>query len=387
MDEQGGERVARYRCIEPELWRNRFLRRSGMVVREVFTFCFSALADDEGRFDWQPDRVLDEAFGRDDPVEEKIVSDAMDALAEEGMLVRYGPAREFGFVAGWFQHQVIDARNRHESALPRPPALVGSWSEADEARKRYAVERGIDLARALYRDAVRWLNDKHMSSTSEALVEHAPEGKGREVEGNQKGSKDSALLADAEACRDCGKQHKAKAPEKMGSDERTLNRAFEAMTGQRVSCVRVAIIEKQKADGKTGEPLRGIAGVTELIGATNDALIDELLGHPNCPRLPDGKKPWPWFSKHFKDSINRPWEWRKQSGGNGPEERASFADWPKHFEVEALREEFTDEEVQQAARSPDYYRFPRHNINGTEQMRLEKARRDYEREQASEQGK
>jgi phage replication O-like protein O len=118
------------------------------------------------------------------------------------------------------------------------------------------------------------------------------------------------LAHDAKACASCGKPHGSKDPSKMGSEERTLNRAFEAMTGKRMSCARFALDLALKKSGKKGNPLRGIAGLIELIGATDDALIDELLAAPTCPRLPEGKQPWAWFSKAFRAAISRPWEWK-----------------------------------------------------------------------------
>ena len=317
-----------------------------------------AHADVYGVLVGDPRLLAGRVFGLVRVTEEEVVA-AVAILVKVGLVLQYSDDR--GHVYLWFPKYTEYQSVEWVRVGPPEHPLPEAWGPPEalfEAVKK-TNSKGQLLASESLRRWVAGLSEDHSAITRRPLGDHSTLDTDTELDTEPDTDKvDSALLADAEACPECGKVHKAKPTDKMGAEERTLNRAFEAMTGRRLSCVRVALVEKQRSTGKEDNPLRGINGLIDLVGATNDALIEELIGSPNRPQLPDGKQPWSWFSKHFRDSINRPWEWRKQSGGTGPERFGSFAGWPARLVSEDLLFKPTAAELRAMIESPDWSKFP-----------------------------
>ncbi len=186
--------MARFRTIDPKLWQHPFFRKQPWYVRDVFIFLFSAHADDEGRFVADAFAILEGAFSRNHPVTEDDVEQALDALVDGALIIRYGG--EWGFLLGWYEHQFIDRRYRQPSSLPPPPLDIGSWDAAEAIRQQYAKAQKIDPQRAQFQPALRWSmqnhyqdagdsEGQHASNTRDSRVQHGTgrEGKGKEGKG------------------------------------------------------------------------------------------------------------------------------------------------------------------------------------------------------------
>jgi hypothetical protein len=101
------------------------------------------MADDQGRFDWEPKLVRETVFPYD-KLTDKRVEEWMDRLVELGFVLKYAAkGLTFGFLPGWFEHQYI--RKPMASALPKPPVSVHSWAQVETMRKAHFAETGEDL--------------------------------------------------------------------------------------------------------------------------------------------------------------------------------------------------------------------------------------------------
>ena len=155
--------MGRLRYIEPELWQNAELRRLGHLDRLVFVYLFSAHADDEGRFRWDPQSILEAMFSRTAPETADDVAESLKRLQSagrssgtSGLVLRYGTRGAFGFLTGWFEHQSMHKNVRNESTLPRPPVEVATWADADILRSRYAEYREKKTQDVSYKQSIRW---------------------------------------------------------------------------------------------------------------------------------------------------------------------------------------------------------------------------------------
>ncbi len=192
--------MARFRTIDPKLWQHPFFRKQPWFVRDVFIFLFSSHADDEGRFVADAFAILEGAFSRNHPVTEDDVEEALDALVDGGLIIRYDG--KWGFLLGWYEHQFIDRRYRQPSSLPPPPLKIGSWDAAEAIRQQYAKAQKIDPQRAQFQPALRWsmqnhyqdagnTREQHECNTRDSRVQH---GTGRERKGKEgKGSTTTTL--------------------------------------------------------------------------------------------------------------------------------------------------------------------------------------------------
>jgi len=136
--------MARFRTIDPKLWQHPFFRKQPWYVRDVFIFLFSSHADDEGRFVADSFAILEGAFSRNHPVTEDDVEQALAALEEGQLIIRYD---DYGFLLGWYEHQFIDRRYRQPSSLPPPPVAVNSWDTAEAVRREYAKKYNYAFGR------------------------------------------------------------------------------------------------------------------------------------------------------------------------------------------------------------------------------------------------
>jgi len=146
--------MARFRTIDPKLWQHPFFRKQPWYVRDVFIFLFSSHADDEGRFVADAFTILEGAFSRNHPVTEEDVEEALAALVNSKLTLRYGTDNEYGFLTGWYEHQYIEKRRRSESSLPPPPVSICSWEAADIIRRQYAEKHNYAFGRVTFHDAL-----------------------------------------------------------------------------------------------------------------------------------------------------------------------------------------------------------------------------------------
>ena len=105
----------RIRTVKPEFFTHETIfdveQRIGMPARIAFIGLWCA-ADREGRFKWEPRRLKLAIL----PYDECDFSEIMDALAESGLLEKYG---DFGFIPSFLKHQCINTREA-QSSLPDP---------------------------------------------------------------------------------------------------------------------------------------------------------------------------------------------------------------------------------------------------------------------------
>ena len=183
--------MAKFRSVDSSFWRHPFFRSCEWQVRDLFLFLVTGWADDEGRFKHDPFAILEAAFSRRHPVEEKTVNEALTVLQRGGYVVLYGDEKQYGFLVGWYEHQYIVLDRRTPSSLPEPPVDVPAWEVVDEVRQLCAKALGRGVQQVSCSDAVRWFAEKNRKETvrqqsvDEPLTEGQPEGKGsrREVEG------------------------------------------------------------------------------------------------------------------------------------------------------------------------------------------------------------
>ena len=176
--------MARFRTIDPKVWQHPFFRKQPWYVRDVFLFLFSSHADDEGRFVADAFAILEGAFSRNHPVTEEDVEEALSALDNSKLTLRYGADSEYGFLVGWYEHQYIEKARRSESSLPPPPVQICSWEAADQAKANYQEATGRKAQGVYYSDAVRWQEQQTVNSESTERQLDVPlkgrEGKGKE---------------------------------------------------------------------------------------------------------------------------------------------------------------------------------------------------------------
>jgi hypothetical protein len=151
--------MARIRTIKPELARHEGLfeleRASGLPMRLVWAL-LPMICDREGLFKWRPRALKCDIL----PYDELDFAHVLDALVEAGFLVKYRVGDDwYGAVPTFSKHQFVNAREQ-DSSLPAPDA-------ADET-----VTRAARVAHA----SVNWNSPAR------------GEGKGREQEGNRKGT-------------------------------------------------------------------------------------------------------------------------------------------------------------------------------------------------------
>lgn len=269
-------------------------------------------------------------------------------------------------ITNYHRHQVVrwgHGVGSPDEQLPHwwsTPVELQEWLDSGKCRKPEAWRRrGFRVVD----------NTVNSSSTPVVLPENSNRAQHTDTDTRTSTSKDSAPPADAEAAHPT----KLKKPRQESEDQIAIREAFEALTGEALPKLLPGYSAAEKLLTEYGLP---------MVREWTDFLRNQE------PNVPEGANAWAHFKTVFRRGMNRDFEWRRKgSAGNGSERSASFMGWPSRFEVEAITGTFTDDELVAAASSPDYWYFPRHNINGTEQMRLEKARRDYERESASAQGK
>lgn len=168
--------MPKHRSFDPSLWRHPFFERHPWFVRDLFMYLFTAAADDEGRFKADPLALLSGAFPRRYPVEEEDITQALEALADGGLVCLYGDGNRYGFLTGWYEHQRIDKRWRDESSLPPPPVAPASWEAVDGIYTAYCEARGI-AGKTSYRNAVAWYQagspPVHETPTEDPAENHA----------------------------------------------------------------------------------------------------------------------------------------------------------------------------------------------------------------------
>lgn len=154
--------MGRIRSVDGDQYGNLKLRRLPLLSRFLFGYLCAEAADDEGRFQADPEAILDAVFPRTDPTTTEQVRDALQSLRSAGLLVIYkSRGVTYGFLTGWFEHQRIDLRYRRESGLPAPPVSVNSWAAVDRIREAYLETKGKhddskEAGRMPFRQALRW---------------------------------------------------------------------------------------------------------------------------------------------------------------------------------------------------------------------------------------
>ncbi len=265
--------MARFRTIDPKLWQHPFFRKQPWFVRDIFIFLFSSHADDEGRFVADAFAILEGAFSRNHPVTEENVEQALAALEEGGLIVRYD---DYGFLLGWYEHQFIDRRYREPSSLAPPPVEVDSWEAAEAIRQEYAKAQNIDFAKAQFRPALRWslqneyqedsaTRENHESNTRET---HAGrEGKGKEGKGKEGTTTSSPPSA---------RETKAERQARLNANEEKLRSAF---TADELILVD-AYLEIAAGETKSGQITQGgtITRLDELNTVKNEVGHDRFMG-------------------------------------------------------------------------------------------------------------
>lgn len=141
--------MARIRTIKPEFFRHRRLFtaevETGLPLRVAFAGLWT-VADREGRFKWEPDEIKLDCL----PYDNVDFSRVLDALVTRGFLVKYEfDGREYGWIPGFADHQVINNREAKSSLPPAPKNaaktmlnLTRQPREQDASFTRYELAQG-----------------------------------------------------------------------------------------------------------------------------------------------------------------------------------------------------------------------------------------------------
>ncbi len=127
--------MSKHRSVDPDFWTSPKMRRYPWHCRMLLSALITTIADDEGRFDLTAYGLLDAIFSRQDPVTEDDIAADLAQLEADGVILVYGPDRQFGFLTAWYRRQIIDKRLRQPSGRPEPPVTpaspITSWAFAD----------------------------------------------------------------------------------------------------------------------------------------------------------------------------------------------------------------------------------------------------------------
>ncbi len=124
--------MPRIRTIEPDLFDHPKLKRMRAETRLLYIGLICRLADDEGRFIWDLDHIRSTIFPADG-VTNRRLSQWLLSLQRANLVLRYEvDGQAYGFLSGWFEHQVINRPS--PSKLPAPPVFPASWAEVRAIR-------------------------------------------------------------------------------------------------------------------------------------------------------------------------------------------------------------------------------------------------------------
>lgn len=92
------------RYINGDIWQHRSFRRLGMVAQQLLFYLGIAEADEYGKFEWDPEMVLDIAWGRRSPVSIEYLEAALVELIEANLVETYDASTQIGVLQrGWFK--------------------------------------------------------------------------------------------------------------------------------------------------------------------------------------------------------------------------------------------------------------------------------------------
>jgi hypothetical protein len=133
--------MARIRSIDPAIFKHRKLARASLEVQHLFWGLVCVMADDEGRWPWDPELIATEAFPFYRKATPEKIAGWLVELEKMGLILRYSPnGEEFGFLCGWFEHQYIQRPS--PSSLPAPPVEIESWEAVIELTIILRGEKG-----------------------------------------------------------------------------------------------------------------------------------------------------------------------------------------------------------------------------------------------------
>lgn len=245
-------------------------------------------------------------------VTEEEIERFLGLIQEHEMILLYQDDRgsRWAWVRSWGKYQ--DVRWTHVGVPNRP--LPEGWTAPDGLQKhlREKPDNPVSVA-------VEDLCSNYISTTvptTEFLG--APCERAQDGDVDVEGDSDTEVTTPApNNGADCDVEKPERQP--RTEEEATIKRAFELMTGHDLTATYRKLRDEKKTSGKTGPALRGMGGLVELVGSTNDELIDEFLGdlQPD-EKLPPNKKPWGWFSKYFRKALSQEFNWRKKRATNQP---------------------------------------------------------------------
>lgn len=127
--------MARIRTIKPDMFAS--LGRQGVSIgARWFMAGMVTYADDHGRFEWMPRKVLGCLFPEDPGVSEQDVSAWLDELLSIGVIEMYEVAgRTYGHFPKWLQHQRV--KNPSKSYLPEPSSSRHDSTITEDRSKSY----------------------------------------------------------------------------------------------------------------------------------------------------------------------------------------------------------------------------------------------------------
>ena len=138
--------MADRRSVSPGLLAHPIFRRATLIERETWIGLI-LVADDEGRLRMDLVPLAEAIFS---PLTHKVTAkklkDALDfwSTAHDNgkppWLMVYGDGA-YGFLTGWYEHQLIRDELREVSSLPAPPVPVNSWLAADAVYRWYCREK------------------------------------------------------------------------------------------------------------------------------------------------------------------------------------------------------------------------------------------------------
>lgn len=300
----------------------------------------------------------------------------LDAMERAGVIERYADSRghPLVWVRKYHEHQTVN----WERVGPPESELPPDWALPEElvsavSRPMQKDRRGASLPLR------QWLNQYTASPGLSLTVTDSPgldalqrldvrlQTTDYRTEEQPSPPSAGADLADAGPALLNVESAKPKR-RKETPEQAAIRRAYEALTGKGLP-----------------KDLPGYNTAMKLVTEFGIPLVDEWASSilPEAQGVPEGAGGWAYFKRSFRDAMNRPWEWRPKPANAPVVEKPAPRGWPADLTIPNFSRVLTDEEIEAAARLPDgeYYNLPFGNVNGTQQGRLTKTHRQYQRDQ------
>ena len=192
-----------FSTVDQTIWQHPVMRRASENAGRLFFYLVTCARDCEGRFLAHAFDLLEGCWSRAHDVDEQDVEDALQELADIGVVILYQDGRNrYGFLLGWYEHQRVDAKWRDGSSLPPPPVRISSWDRLDILRRKYADFAELDAKRTSRKAAIAWFRELP-DEQQEALLPRGVALQGRLAVGEELAQTGAQVGADSVVSSSC----------------------------------------------------------------------------------------------------------------------------------------------------------------------------------------